>query len=137
MAGYKDFAKHSNNQRRNRRQQRDKPPKQDQQARNDKERCSIEVMPHEDEIVMRKDPGSFRENELPANTGHEPIQEIDTIFKGPDIRKESRNAQRNYVREFRDPTMVIRVQLITFTQNDAIVVHYSHCNALVVKVIVA
>lgn len=39
----------------------------------------------------------------PANIGYEPIREIDTSFRDPYARRETRNAQENYVREAKDP----------------------------------
>lgn len=48
-----------------------------------------------DGLRQRRDP--------PANIGHEPILEIDTIFGSPYVGEETRNTQRNYVRKAKDP----------------------------------
>lgn len=40
-----------------------------------------------------------------TNIGNVLIQEIDTIFRGPSVGDETVNAQRNYAREVKDPTI--------------------------------
>lgn len=38
-----------------------------------------------------------------SNTRNTPIHEIETIFGGPYVGGETRNSQRNYAREAKDP----------------------------------
>ncbi|XP_022889049.1 uncharacterized protein LOC111404482 [Olea europaea var. sylvestris] len=75
------------------------------------------------------------------------IHEIDTIFGGPYVGGETRNTKRNYVREAKHPPLASyivdsssrrnQVSPIVFTQEDAEGVHYPHCDALVVRAVIA
>ncbi|XP_022864597.1 uncharacterized protein LOC111384542 [Olea europaea var. sylvestris] len=76
-----------------------------------------------------------------------PMHEIDTIFRGPYVGGETRNAKRNYAREAKHPPLTSyivdsnsrrnQVPPIIFTQEDAEGVHFPHCDALVVRVVIA
>ncbi|KAL2475077.1 Uncharacterized protein Adt_35813 [Abeliophyllum distichum] len=77
-----------------------------------------------------------------------PIREIDTIYGGPYIGGQSRNAQKSYAKEAKEKLMTnwlinsrpsgsSKVDLISFTEEDMRGVHYPHCDALVVRAVVA
>ncbi|KAL2519488.1 Uncharacterized protein Adt_15735 [Abeliophyllum distichum] len=77
-----------------------------------------------------------------------PIREIDTIYGGPYIGGQSRNAQKNYAKEAEGklemnwlinsrPSSSCKVDPISFTEEDMKGVHYPHCDALVVRAVVA
>ncbi|KAL2542883.1 Ribonuclease H [Abeliophyllum distichum] len=77
-----------------------------------------------------------------------PIREIDTIYGGPYIGGQSRNAQKSYAKEAEGklemnwlinsrPSSSSKVDPISFTEEDMKGVHYSHCDALVVRAVVA
>lgn len=63
------------------------------------------------------------------------------------MTSDSRNAQKNYVREANNPPMVSyivnnhngieNILPITFTQEDTICLHYSQCNTLLVRIVIA
>ncbi|XP_022883391.1 uncharacterized protein LOC111400197 [Olea europaea var. sylvestris] len=88
---------------------------------------------------------SKQRNQAPANGG-DTIQEVDTIIRGPHIGGNTRNTQRNYTREMKDPPMITyivnqsqtnRMAPITFSQEDSQGVYHPHCDVLVVRAIVA
>ncbi|KAL2534608.1 Ribonuclease H [Abeliophyllum distichum] len=77
-----------------------------------------------------------------------PIREIDTIYGGPYIGGQSRNAQKSYAKEAEGklemnwlinsrPSSSSKVDPISFTEEDMKGVHYPHCDALVVRAVVA
>ncbi|KAL2543282.1 Uncharacterized protein Adt_04260 [Abeliophyllum distichum] len=77
-----------------------------------------------------------------------PIREIDTIYGGPYIGGQSRNAQKSYAKEAEGklitnwlinsrPSGLSKVDPIFFTEEDMRGVHYPHCDALVVRAVVA
>ncbi|KAL2476254.1 Ribonuclease H [Abeliophyllum distichum] len=77
-----------------------------------------------------------------------PIREIDTIYGGPYIGGQSRNAQKSYAKEAEGklemnwlinsrPSSSSKVDPISFTKEDMKGVHYPHCDALVVRAVVA
>ncbi|KAL2512216.1 Reverse transcriptase domain-containing protein [Abeliophyllum distichum] len=77
-----------------------------------------------------------------------PIREIDTICGGPYIGGQSRNAQKSYAKEAVGKLMTnwlingrpsgsSKVDPISFTEEDMRGVHYPHCDALVVRAVVA
>ncbi|KAL2487247.1 Uncharacterized protein Adt_32003 [Abeliophyllum distichum] len=77
-----------------------------------------------------------------------PIREIDTIYGGPYIGGQSRNAQKSYAKEAEGkletnwlinsrPSSSNKVDPISFTEEDMKGVHYPHCDALVVRAVVA
>ncbi|XP_022859618.1 uncharacterized protein LOC111380322 [Olea europaea var. sylvestris] len=94
-----------------------------------------------------RDRGQSRQRDQAPFSGSQVIREIDTIIGGPHIGGNTRNAQRNYIREAKDPSMITyivnksqaanKMAPITFSQEDAEGVHHPHCDALVVKVVVA
>ncbi|KAL2518958.1 RNase H domain-containing protein [Abeliophyllum distichum] len=76
------------------------------------------------------------------------ICEIDTIYRGPYIGGQSRNAQKSYAIEAKGKLMTnwlinsrpsgsSKVDPISFTEEDMRGVHYPHCDALVVRAVVA
>ncbi|KAL2454877.1 Uncharacterized protein Adt_47624 [Abeliophyllum distichum] len=76
------------------------------------------------------------------------IREIDTIYGGPYIGGQSRNAQKSYAKEAEGklltnwlinsrPSGSNKVDPISFIEEDMRGVHYPHCDALVVRAIVA
>ena len=81
----------------------------------------------------------------------EPLHKIRTIFGGPHFAEETRGAQNRYVREARDklltnvdsldkrPAKQFRGEVddITFNDKDAHHVRHSHCDALVIKAMIA
>ncbi|KAL2491556.1 Uncharacterized protein Adt_27184 [Abeliophyllum distichum] len=77
-----------------------------------------------------------------------PIHEIDTIYGGPYIGGQSRNAQKSYAKEAEgklmtnwlinsQPSGSSKVDPISFTEEDMKGVYYPHCDALVVRTVVA
>ncbi|KAL2497049.1 Uncharacterized protein Adt_22599 [Abeliophyllum distichum] len=77
-----------------------------------------------------------------------PIREIDTIYGGPYLGGQSRNAQKSYAKEAERkletnwlinsrPSGSSKVDPISFTEEDMKGVHYLHCDALVVRAAVA
>ncbi|KAL2472128.1 Uncharacterized protein Adt_40264 [Abeliophyllum distichum] len=77
-----------------------------------------------------------------------PIREIDTIYGGPYIEGQSRNAQKSYAKEAEGKLMTnwlinsrpsgsSKVDAISFTEKDMRGVHYPHYDALVVRAVVA
>ncbi|KAL2532568.1 Uncharacterized protein Adt_05919 [Abeliophyllum distichum] len=77
-----------------------------------------------------------------------PIHEIDTIYEGPYIGGQTRNAQKSYAKEAEEKLMTNwlinsrpfgsnKVDHISFTEEDMREVHYPHSDALVVRAIVA
>ncbi|KAL2471878.1 Uncharacterized protein Adt_40014 [Abeliophyllum distichum] len=76
-----------------------------------------------------------------------PIHEIDTIYRGPYIGGQSRNAQNSYAKEAEGklltnwlinsrPSGSNKVDPISFTEEDMRRVHYPHCDTLVVRAVV-
>ncbi|KAL2471481.1 Uncharacterized protein Adt_39617 [Abeliophyllum distichum] len=76
-----------------------------------------------------------------------PIYEIDTIYEGPYIGGQTRNAQKSYAKETEGKLMTNwlinsrpsgsnKVDPISFTEEDMRGVHYLHCDALVVRAVV-
>ncbi|XP_022852948.1 uncharacterized protein LOC111374508 [Olea europaea var. sylvestris] len=94
-----------------------------------------------------RDQGESRKRDQASFSGAQIIRKIDTIIGGPHIDGNTRNAQRNYTREANDPPMITyivnesqeanKIAPITFSQEDAQGVHHSHCDALVVRAVVA
>ncbi|KAL2487009.1 Uncharacterized protein Adt_31765 [Abeliophyllum distichum] len=77
-----------------------------------------------------------------------PISEIDTIYGGLYIGGQTRNAQKSYAKEEEEklmtnclinsrPSGLNKVDPISFTEEDMRGVHYSHCDTLVVRAVVA
>ncbi|XP_022899196.1 uncharacterized protein LOC111412489 [Olea europaea var. sylvestris] len=94
-----------------------------------------------------RDQGEFRQRDQAPFSGGQIIREIETIIGGPHIGGNTRNAQRNYTMEAKDPPMITyiinesqetnRMAPITFSQEDAQGVHHPHCDTLVVRAVVA
>ncbi|XP_022855982.1 uncharacterized protein LOC111377157 [Olea europaea var. sylvestris] len=94
-----------------------------------------------------RDRGEFRQRDQATFAGGQVIREIDTIIGRPHIGGNTRNAQRNYTRETNDPPMITyivnesqeanRMAPISFSQENAQGVHHPHCDALVVRAVVA
>ncbi|XP_022874223.1 uncharacterized protein LOC111393053 [Olea europaea var. sylvestris] len=93
-----------------------------------------------------RDKGESRHRDQ-VPSGGQVIMEIDIIIGGPHIEGNTRNAQRNYTREVKDPSMITYIvnqtqeanmmAPITFSQEDAQGVHHPHCDALVIRVVMA
>ncbi|KAL2542799.1 Uncharacterized protein Adt_03777 [Abeliophyllum distichum] len=77
-----------------------------------------------------------------------PIYEIDTIYGGPYIVGKTRNAQKSYAKEVEGklmtnwlinsrPSWSSKVDHISFTEEDMRRLQYPHCDALVVRTVVA
>ncbi|KAL2499539.1 Uncharacterized protein Adt_25089 [Abeliophyllum distichum] len=77
-----------------------------------------------------------------------PIREINNIYGGPYIGGQSQNAQKSYAKEAEGKLMTnwlinsrpsgsSKVDPISFTEEDMRGVHYLHCDALVVRAVVA
>ncbi|KAL2486298.1 Uncharacterized protein Adt_31054 [Abeliophyllum distichum] len=77
-----------------------------------------------------------------------PIREIDTIYGGPYIEGQTQNAQKCNAKEAEGKLMtnwlinsqpfgLSKVDPISFTEEDMRRVHYPHCDALVVRAVVA
>ncbi|KAL2503713.1 Reverse transcriptase domain-containing protein [Abeliophyllum distichum] len=77
-----------------------------------------------------------------------PIREIDTIYGEPYIGGQSQNAQKSYAKEAEGKLMTnwlinsrpsgsSKVDPISFTEEDMRGVHYLHCDALIVRAVVA
>ncbi|KAL2505919.1 Uncharacterized protein Adt_21540 [Abeliophyllum distichum] len=88
------------------------------------------------------------ENRFIKGPDKPPIREIDTIYGGPYIGGQSRNAQKSYAKEAEEklemnwlinsrPSSSSKVDPISFTEEDMKGVHYPHCDALVVRAVVA
>lgn len=102
---------------------------------------------HRNDDRERPRNGQRPRRDLAPSNEQQPIREIDTIIGGPHVGGESKNAQRNYTREAKTPPMVSylmnqsqgerAVEPITFTQEDTTGVHFPHCDALVVRAVVA
>ncbi|XP_022880865.1 uncharacterized protein LOC111398161 [Olea europaea var. sylvestris] len=105
---------------------------------------------HRDQLLRTRglrDRGESRQRDQAPFSGGQIIKEINTIIGGPHIDGNSRNAQRNYTREANDPSMLTyivnqsqeanRMAPITFSQEDTQGVHHRHCDALVIRAVVA
>lgn len=121
----------------------DELPRQNSPRRGEMRRHSPWCDKNEDRERHRS--GQRSRRDLTTTNEHQLIREIDTIIGGPHIRGESKNAQRNYTREARPMASYIvsqsqrmrSIELITFTPEDTVGVHYPHCDALVVRAAVA
>ncbi|KAL2492089.1 Uncharacterized protein Adt_27717 [Abeliophyllum distichum] len=89
-----------------------------------------------------------QDKDQPLQPVQPPIREINTIFGGPHPGGSSNNSQKRYIREAKAPTNfnyklhthpmgTRRTNLITLFSNDAVGVHFSHNDGLVVRAAVA
>ncbi|KAL2551686.1 hypothetical protein Fot_05305 [Forsythia ovata] len=121
-----------------------------QEARNSRPRKEIESREHgrsnDRENIQRE--WAPKRDQLPAPTQQALIREIDTIIGGPHPGGSSNNSQKRYIREAKElanvkyhlhtcPTRTDRSDPIIFTLSDAVRVHFSHNDALVVRAVVA
>ncbi|KAL2491075.1 Uncharacterized protein Adt_26703 [Abeliophyllum distichum] len=74
-----------------------------------------------------------------------PVREINTIIGGPYVRGHTMNLRRNYAKAARKEPMESwqvhghrpKASLISFTEKDEAGIHYPHCDALIVRTVVA
>ncbi|KAL2518299.1 Uncharacterized protein Adt_14546 [Abeliophyllum distichum] len=90
----------------------------------------------------------IQERRLLKGSEKPPIHDINTIYGGPYIRGQSRNTQKSYAKEAEEKLMTNwlinnrpsgsnKLDPIFFIEEDMRGVHYPHCDALVVRTVVA